>query len=73
MMTINDRIERLEDALSVLMDHIQFYNQDYAAVVVSDMRRELEELRQVIEDDVRSTADPEALQADGRARGTGQR
>ena len=73
MMTINDRIERLEDALSVLMDHIQFYNQDYAAEVVSDMRRELEELRQVIEDDVRSTADPEALQADGRARGTGQR
>ena len=47
-MTINDRIERLEDALSVLMDHIQFYNQDYAAEVVSDMRRELEELRQVI-------------------------
>lgn len=73
MMTINDRIERLEDALSVLMDHIQYYNQDYAAEVVSDMRRELEELRQVIEDDVRSTADPEALQADGRARGTGQR
>ena len=73
MMTINDRIERLEDALSVLMNHIEFYNQDYAAEVVSDMRRELEELRQVIEDDVRSTADPEALQADGRARGTGQR
>ena len=48
MMTINDRIERLEDALSVLMDHIQYYNQDYAAEVVSDMRRELEELRQVI-------------------------
>ena len=71
-MTINDRIERLEDALSVLMHHIQYYNQDYAAEIVSDMRRELEELRQVIEGDVRSTADPEALQADGRARGTGQ-
>lgn len=66
-MTINDRIDRLEEALSVLMHHIQYYNQDYAALVVSDMRRELEELRQVmIEDDVRSTADPEALQADGR-------
>lgn len=72
-MTINDRIEWLESALSVLMNHIQYYNQDCAAEVISDMRRELEELRQVIEDDVRSTADPEALQADGRARGTGQR
>ena len=47
-MTINDRIERLESALSVLMNHIEFGNQDYAALVVSDMRRELEELRQVI-------------------------
>lgn len=72
-MTINDRIERLEEYLSILIHHIQYYNQDYAAEVVSDMRRELEELRQVIEDDVRSTADPEALQADGRAQGTGQR
>lgn len=52
-MTINDRLERLESALSVLMDHIQYYNQDYAAQVVSDMRRELEELRQVIEDEQR--------------------
>lgn len=66
-MTINDRIDRLEEYLSVLMDHIRYYNQDYAAEIVSDMRRELKELRQVmIEDDVRSTADPEALQADGR-------
>ena len=74
-MTINDRIERLEEYLSILIHHIQYYNQDYAAEIVSDMRRELEELRrQVIEDDVRSTADPEALQADGRAEGrTGQR
>lgn len=72
-MTINDRIERLESALSVLMDHIRYYNQDYAALVISDMRRELEELRQVVEGDVRSTADPEALQADGSTRGTGQR
>ena len=73
-MTINDRIERLESALSILMHLIQFGHEDYAAEVVSDMRRELEELRQVmIEDDVRSTADPEALQADGRVRGTGQR
>ena len=74
-MTINDRIERLESALSVLWNHIEFGHEDYAAVVISDMRRELEELRrQVIEDDVRSTADPEALQADGRAEGrTGQR
>ena len=47
-MTINDRIERLESALSVLMNHIEFGNQDYAALVLSDMRRELEELRQVI-------------------------
>ena len=52
-MTINGRIDRLEEYLSILMDHIRYYNQDYAAEVVSDMRRELEELRQVIEDDVR--------------------
>ena len=44
-MTINDRIERLESALSVLMNHIEFGNQDYAALVVSDMRRELDQLR----------------------------
>ena len=72
-MTLNDRIERLESALSVLWNHIQYGHEDYAALVISDMRRELEELRQVIEGDVRSTADPEALQADGSTRGTGQR
>ena len=72
-MTINDRIERLEEYLSILWNHIEFGHEDYAALVISDMRRELEELRQVIEYDVRNTADPEALQADGRARGTGQR
>lgn len=72
-MTINDRIERLEEYLSVLWNHIQYGHEDYAALVISDMRRELKELRQVIEGDVRSTADPEALQADGSTRGTGQR
>lgn len=72
-MTLNDRIERLEDALSVLMNHIEYGHEDYAAEVVSDMRRELEELRQVIEDDVRRAENREANKADGRARGTGQR
>lgn len=47
-MTINDRIERLEEYLSILMNHIQYGHEDYAAEIVSDMRRELEELRQVI-------------------------
>lgn len=47
-MTINDRIERLESYLSILMNHIQYGHEDYAAEDVSDMRRELEELRQVI-------------------------
>lgn len=47
-MNVNDRIERLESALSVLWNHIQYGHEDYAALVISDMRRELEELRQVI-------------------------
>ena len=63
-MTINDRIERLEEGLSVLMHHIQHGHQDYAADIVSDMRRELEELRQVIEDDVRRAENREADKAD---------
>lgn len=47
-MNVNDRIERLEDALSVLMNHIQYGHEDYASEVVSDMRRELDQLRKEI-------------------------
>lgn len=72
-MTINDRIERLEEYLSILINHIQYGNQDYATEIVSDMRRELEDLKQVIEDDVRRAENREADKADGRARGTVQR